>query len=140
MKDKNLVRFLLTLFLGWLGSLIINNSSLKPEGHTSRTAAYFFLNYFTLGIYGLVASFSNLSFDPAKAKNIGYIRDIGYVPQPAASEDDDGAPSAMQIVENLQVSEPVAVISDIPENSIDTNVDDSRTVDETQTAEYNGMG
>ena len=75
MGNKNLVRFLLTFFLGWIGSIIINHSSLKPEGYTSRTVAYFFLPLITLGIYGLVASICNLSFDPAKAKNIGYAKD-----------------------------------------------------------------
>ena len=30
--NNNVVRFLLTFFLGWIGSLIINHSSLKPEG------------------------------------------------------------------------------------------------------------
>jgi len=75
MKGQNVTRFLLTFFLGWIGSLIINHSSLKPEGYTCRTAAYFFLSMLTLGIYGLVASICNLSFDPAKAKNIGYAKD-----------------------------------------------------------------
>lgn len=75
MENKNLARFLLTFFLGWIGSLIINHSGLKPEGYTSRTAAYIFLSIITFGIYGLVASISNLSFDPAKAKNIGYSKD-----------------------------------------------------------------
>ena len=75
MDNKNLVRFILTFFLGWIGSLIINHSSLKPEGFKSRTAAYIFLSMITLGIYGLVASFCNLSFDPAKEKNIGYAKD-----------------------------------------------------------------
>ncbi len=32
MENKNLARFLLTFFLGWIGSLIINHSSLKVEG------------------------------------------------------------------------------------------------------------
>ncbi len=32
MENKNLARFLLTFFLGWIGSLIINHSSLKAEG------------------------------------------------------------------------------------------------------------
>lgn len=71
-KSKNLVRFLLTFFLGWLGSLIINFSSLKPAGFRSRTLAYFFLTIITFGIYGLVASICNLVFDPAKERNIGY--------------------------------------------------------------------
>lgn len=74
-NNNNLVRFLLTFFLGFIGSIIINHTSLKPEGYTSRTAAYFFLTYFTLGIYPLVASICNLTFDPAKEKNIGYKKD-----------------------------------------------------------------
>ena len=74
MDNKNLVRFLLTFFLGWIGSLIINYSELKPEGYKSRTLAYIFLTAITFGIYGLVASICNLTFDPAKAKNIGYKR------------------------------------------------------------------
>ena len=74
-QNQNLVRFLLTFFLGWIGSLIINHSSLKPEGYTSRTGAYILLTMITFGIYGLVASICNLTFDPAKEKNIGYRKD-----------------------------------------------------------------
>ncbi|MBE6645394.1 MAG: hypothetical protein E7612_08480 [Ruminococcaceae bacterium] len=74
MDNNNLVRFLLTFFLGWIGSLIINYSSLKPEGFKSRTLAYFFLSMITFGIYGLVASICNLTFDPSKPKNIGYFK------------------------------------------------------------------
>ena len=74
MDNNKVVRFLLTFFLGWIGSLIINHTSLKPEGFKSRTLAYFFLSYVTFGIYGLVASICNLSFDPAKEKNIGYFK------------------------------------------------------------------
>ena len=73
--NQNVVRFLLTFFLGWIGSLIINHSSLKPEGYTSRTGAYIFLTMITFGIYGLVASICNLSFDPTKEKNIDYKKD-----------------------------------------------------------------
>ena len=75
MDNNNLVRFLLTFFLGWIGSLIINHTGLKPEGYTSRTLAYIFLTMITFGIYGLVASICNLTFDPAKGKNIGYKKD-----------------------------------------------------------------
>ena len=75
MDNKNLARFLLTFFLGWIGSIIINHTELKPEGYTCRTGAYFWLTYFTCGIYALVASICNLTFDPAKAKNIGYRKD-----------------------------------------------------------------
>lgn len=74
-KEKNLVRFLLTFFLGWIGSIVINHTGCKPEGYTSRTLAYFFLSLITFGIYGLVASICNLIFDPEKARNIGYKKD-----------------------------------------------------------------
>ena len=73
--DNKLARFLLTFFLGWIGSIIINHTSLKPEGFTSRSLAYFFLSLVTLGIYGLVASICNLTFYPDKASNIGYIKE-----------------------------------------------------------------
>ena len=73
--DNKVVRFLLTFFLGWIGSLIINHSSLKPEGYTSRTGAYLIFGYITCGIYSLVAAICNLTFDPAKPKNIGYKKD-----------------------------------------------------------------
>ena len=73
--NNNVIRFILTFFFGWIGSLIINHTSLKPAGYKSRTAAYFFLTLVTFGIYGLVASICNLTFDPAKAKNIGYIKE-----------------------------------------------------------------
>ena len=75
MDNNKLVRFLLTFFLGWIGSIIINHTSLKPEGFTSRTGLYIFLTPITLGIYGLVAAICNLTFDPAKEKNIGYKKD-----------------------------------------------------------------
>ena len=76
-QDTNvkLARFLLTFFLGFIGSFIINHSDLKPKGYSSRTAAYLFLAYFTFGIYPLVASISNFFFDPKKKRNIGYIKD-----------------------------------------------------------------
>ena len=75
MDNNKLIRFLLTFFLGWIGSLIINHTSLKPQGFTSRTGLYIFLTMVTFGIYGLVASICNLTFDPAKEKNIGYKKD-----------------------------------------------------------------
>lgn len=75
MDDNKLVRFLLTFFLGCIGSIIINHTSLKPAGYTSRSWAYFLLSYITFGIYGLVASICNLFFDPAKERNIGYKKD-----------------------------------------------------------------
>ena len=56
MENKNLARFLLTFFLGWIGSLIINHSSLKVEGWTSRTGCYILLTIVTFGIYQIVAS------------------------------------------------------------------------------------
>lgn len=75
MENQNLTRFLLTFFLGWIGSLIINHTSLKPDGYKSRTLAYFFLSIVTFGIYGLVASICNFSFDPNKERNIGYFKE-----------------------------------------------------------------
>lgn len=73
--NNNLIRFLLTFFLGWIGSIIINYSSLKPAGYRSRTLAYIFLTIVTFGVYGLVASICNLSFSPSKGHNIGYIKE-----------------------------------------------------------------
>ena len=71
-SNQNIVRFLLTFFLGFIGSFIINHSSLKPEGWKSRTALYFFLGIITFGIYSFVAAICNFVFDPSKEKNIGY--------------------------------------------------------------------
>ncbi|MBQ8405392.1 MAG: hypothetical protein IJX09_01965 [Clostridia bacterium] len=73
--NKNVARFLLTFFLGWIGSLIINHSSFKPEGFKCRTMAYLFLGLLTCGIYPLVASICNFTFDPNKASNIGYFKE-----------------------------------------------------------------
>ena len=64
MENKNLARFLLTFFLGWIGSLIINHSSLKAEGWTSRTGCYILLTIVTFGIYQIVASICNLPSTP----------------------------------------------------------------------------
>lgn len=75
MDDKKLIRFLLTFFLGFIGSLVINHSELKPEGWKSRTLGYIGWSILTFGIYGLVASIMNLVFDPSKDKNIGYFKD-----------------------------------------------------------------
>lgn len=75
MDNNNLVRFLLTFFLGFIGSIVINHTSLKPSGFTSRSLAYFFLSMITFGIYGLVASICNFTFDPNKDSNIGYKKD-----------------------------------------------------------------
>ncbi len=74
MNENKLARFLLTFFLGFIGSFIINHTSLRPEGYKSRTLAYFFLSMLTAGIYGLVASICNLTFDPTKERNIGYFK------------------------------------------------------------------
>lgn len=76
MQDNNkLVRFLLTFFLGFIGSMIINHTNLKPNGWTSRTGSYIFLSIITCGIYSIVASICNFSFDPQSEKNIGYFKD-----------------------------------------------------------------
>ena len=75
MENNNLARFLLTFFLGFLGSFIINHTSLKPNGWKSRTCAYFFFAILTFGIYPLVASICNLTFKESSGSNIGYFKD-----------------------------------------------------------------
>ncbi|MCM1042596.1 MAG: hypothetical protein NC350_00055 [Corallococcus sp.] len=72
---KNAIRFCLTFFLGFIGSFIINNTNLKPNGWKSRTCAYFFLSLVTFGIYGLVASVCNFTFNENQASNIGYLKE-----------------------------------------------------------------
>ncbi len=74
MDSNKLVRFLLTFFLGFLGSFIINHTSLKPSGFKSRTCSYFFWGIFTFGIYPIVASICNFSFNPEQESNIGYFK------------------------------------------------------------------
>lgn len=75
MDTTNFVRFLLTFFLGFIGSIIINHTSFKPEGWKCRTLSYLFLGILTCGIYSIVASICNLTFLPSKASNIGYIKE-----------------------------------------------------------------
>lgn len=75
MDSNKVVRFLLTFFLGFIGSFVINHSGLKPMGWRSRTLAYFFLGIITFGIYELVASICNLAFNESANSNIGYCRD-----------------------------------------------------------------
>ena len=74
---NNFVRFLLTFFLGWIGSFIINHTNLKPEGWKSRTCAYFF--WYLLPpvgfIHHIVASVCNFSFNAKQGSNIGYFKD-----------------------------------------------------------------
>jgi len=72
---KNAIRFILTFFLGFIGSFIINHTSFKPNGWKSRTCAYFFLSIVTCGIYPLAASICNFSFNPKQSSNIGYFKD-----------------------------------------------------------------
>lgn len=71
----NLVRFLLTFFLGFIGSFIINHTDLKPQGWKSRTCAYFFLGIITFEIYPLVAAVCNFTFNPGRSQNIGYFKE-----------------------------------------------------------------
>lgn len=73
--SAKIIRFLLTFFLGFIGSFIINHTSYKPEGYTSRTKAYFWLGIVTFGIYPLVACICNFTFNPDAANNIGYYKD-----------------------------------------------------------------
>ncbi len=73
------VRFLLTLFLGFIGSMIINRTPLQPVGYTSRTEAYLFLGWCTAGIYQWIAAFANLFFDSERRRNVGYISDYDLI-------------------------------------------------------------
>jgi hypothetical protein len=75
LMDKKVARFLLVYFLGWIGSVVINRTTLKPEGAKSRSWAYFFLMPLTLGIYPTVAAIWNLVYDPDAEKNIGYVKE-----------------------------------------------------------------
>lgn len=75
MEDGNIARFLLIFFLGWIGSIIINHTSLKPTGFRSRSWMYFFIGPLTLGIYIIVGMVCNLTFDSSKQSNIGYVRE-----------------------------------------------------------------
>lgn len=72
---KKGARFALTFFLGFIGSFIINHTSLKPNGWKSRTMGYFFWGILTWGIYPLVASICNFSFNAKQSSNIGYFKD-----------------------------------------------------------------
>lgn len=72
MDSKKIIRALLVFFLGWIGSLIINHTSLKPEGYRSRTGALIGITLVTCGVYQIVVTICNFLFDPAKEKNIGY--------------------------------------------------------------------
>ena len=72
---NNLVRFFLTFFLGWIGSFIINHTSFKPKGWRCRTLSYFFWGILTWGVYGLIASLCNFSFNASQSYNIGYFRE-----------------------------------------------------------------
>ncbi|MDR1138583.1 MAG: hypothetical protein LBK70_01765 [Clostridiales bacterium] len=77
MDNKNpnaLVCFLLTFFLGWIGSFIVNAAGLNPPGWKSRTGAYIGFGILTCGIYSLVASICNFAFDATKSSNIGYYK------------------------------------------------------------------
>lgn len=71
----NFVRFLLTFFLGFIGSFIINHTGLKPNGFKSRTFLYFILGIITFGIYSFVAAIFNLFFDENKPSNFGYVKE-----------------------------------------------------------------
>lgn len=65
-NNKNIIRFIVTFIFvfgifGFIGSFIINNSSLKPQGYKSRTfVIYVCLTIVTFGIVGIVTSVFNL--------------------------------------------------------------------------------
>ncbi len=74
-NNKKLARFLLTFLLGWIGSVVINHSVLKPRGYVSRSWAYFWFAILTLGLYPTIASIFNWTFNPYYERNIGYKRE-----------------------------------------------------------------
>ena len=69
---NKIIRALLIFFLGWIGSVIINHSGLKPEGWTSRS---WLIALIPFGIFQLIAVVGAFLFDPAKESNIGYKKD-----------------------------------------------------------------
>lgn len=71
---QKVLRLLLTFFLGFIGSFIINHTGLRPQGWKCRTGSYFCWGILTCGIYILVASFCNLVFEPTNSDNIGYFK------------------------------------------------------------------
>jgi hypothetical protein len=72
---RKIVRGLLIWFLWFIGSLIINHSSLKPQGWKSRTAGLIGWGILTFGIYVLVVAICQLIFEPKSSSNIGYIKE-----------------------------------------------------------------
>ena len=82
MDNKNIVRFLLTFFLVFIGSIIIYHSSLKPEGFTSRSWAYFILAYVTFGIYPPSATGSSI---PQRIRTSA-TRRLNYIPRKKHTE------------------------------------------------------
>ena len=70
MDMKNIVRAILVWCLGWVGSIIINHTALKPEGWTSRSWLIALIPF-----YGLISVIGAFLFDPAKESNLGYVKD-----------------------------------------------------------------
>ena len=69
-------RFFLIYCLGWIGSLIINHTSLKPEGWKSRTKAYFWLWLIPPvgAIHQIVGAFAQFTFNGDTESNVGYFK------------------------------------------------------------------
>lgn len=67
---KKIARALLIYFLGWIGSVIINRTSLKPAGWASRSWLICLVPFY--GIFAIVGAFT---FNPDKEKNLGYVKD-----------------------------------------------------------------
>lgn len=70
MDNNKIYRALLIFFLGWIGSVIINRTALKPEGWTSRSWLVALVPF-----YALIALIGAFTFDPAKESNMGYVKD-----------------------------------------------------------------
>ena len=81
--DRGLLKLILLSFITcgiyeliFIHSLAADvNEACREDGkHTTGLLGLLLLSLITCGIYSLVASICNLTFDPAKEKNIGYFK------------------------------------------------------------------
>lgn len=75
MNNIKIYRAILLFFGGFIGSMIINHTALKPEGWTCCTK-FMLLDFITWGLISkIVAIISFIRFDPEKYTNFGYTKD-----------------------------------------------------------------
>lgn len=70
MDKKKIIRALLIYFLGWIGSVIINRTTLKPAGWASRSWLIYLVPF-----YNIIAIVGAFLFNPEADKNLGYVKD-----------------------------------------------------------------